>query len=72
MPYADEWKDTRRAFTQHFKASAVVRYRPIEVRRARELLLQLMHKPDEFASLVRLYVLLIGPGPVSGVRRIRR
>ena len=54
MPYADEWKDTRRAFTQHFKQSAVAQYRPIETKRARELLLQLMHAPEDFASLVRL------------------
>ena len=53
MPYADEWKDTRRAFTQHFRAGAVAKYRPLEIKRTRELLVQILEAPDEFMGLVR-------------------
>ena len=54
MPYADEWKDSRRAFTQHFRANAVTKYRPLEIKRTRELLVQILEEPGEFMSLVRL------------------
>ena len=58
MPYAEEWKDTRRAFMQHFRQGTVAKYRHVEIRRTRELLSQLLETPEEFMSHIRLYVIV--------------
>ncbi|PSS06488.1 hypothetical protein PHLCEN_2v3717 [Hermanssonia centrifuga] len=54
MPYDDEWKDTRKAFTQHFRPTAAVKYRPIETQKTRELLRDLLETPQDFVELMRL------------------
>lgn len=54
MPYNDEWKDTRRAFTQHFRQGAVAKYHSVEIRHTRDLLLQLLDTPNDFMALIRL------------------
>ena len=54
MPYAQEWKDTRRAFSQHFRQTAVGQYRSVEIKHTRALLLELVERPDDFYDLIRL------------------
>lgn len=54
MPYAEEWKVTRKAFTQHFRQAAVAKYRPVEIKCTRELLLELLKTPEDFMAHIRL------------------
>lgn len=56
MPYADDWKLSRRLFTQHFRQQETPKYHGEEVRCARELLRDVLAEPAAFSDHVRLYV----------------
>lgn len=53
MPYKDDWKDSRKAFTQHFRLTVVPKYRDIEIKQSRQLILDLLETPHEFDALAR-------------------
>ncbi|KAH7884390.1 cytochrome P450 [Phlebopus sp. FC_14] len=50
LPYGNTWRLHRRLYHQAFRAEVAVRYRPMQVRRARQLLLDLQHKPDDYVE----------------------
>lgn len=58
MPYAQEWKDTRRAFSKHFRQTAAGQFRTVEIKHTRALLLDLVERPEDFYDLIRLYVVI--------------
>ncbi|PSR97714.1 hypothetical protein PHLCEN_2v4272 [Hermanssonia centrifuga] len=53
MPYGNEWKESRKIFTQYFRPTAAANYRPIETQKTRDLLLELLETPDDFMKLFR-------------------
>jgi cytochrome P450 len=54
MPYGDRWRAHRKMFHQSFQAGAVSTFHPQETEAARQLLLNLYHKPGDFISHFRL------------------
>ncbi|KAF8555769.1 cytochrome P450 [Imleria badia] len=49
-PYGGYWRLCRRIFQQTFHADATIRFRPMQLRRARQLIDNVIDKPDEYPS----------------------
>ncbi|KAF5329779.1 hypothetical protein D9619_009098 [Psilocybe cf. subviscida] len=52
-PYGSSWRRHRRAFNEHFRASAVQRYQPIQAQGTRAYLNKLLKSPQDFTSHLR-------------------
>ncbi|KAH7913274.1 cytochrome P450 [Hygrophoropsis aurantiaca] len=50
MPYNDLWRLHRRLFHQAFRADAAPSFRPIQMRKSHQLLLNILSTPDNFAA----------------------
>ncbi|KAH7884320.1 cytochrome P450 [Phlebopus sp. FC_14] len=50
IPYGDHWRLCRRIFHQTFRAEAAVSFRPMQLRRAREMVMNLIETPTEYFS----------------------
>ncbi|PPQ65419.1 hypothetical protein CVT24_011500 [Panaeolus cyanescens] len=48
LPHNQWWRRHRRAFHEHFHASAVAKYQPIQLRECRAFLHRLLNTPDDF------------------------
>ncbi|OAX34944.1 hypothetical protein K503DRAFT_672313, partial [Rhizopogon vinicolor AM-OR11-026] len=46
--YGDAWRKHRRIFHQAFRPEAAVIYRPMQLRKAHQLLLELLHDPGNY------------------------
>ncbi|KAG2135029.1 cytochrome P450 [Suillus cothurnatus] len=59
--YGDEWRLCRRLFHQTFRPQSAVKFRPIQIRRAREMVVNLIDDPqhyhDHFATFTLSYVM---------------
>ncbi|KZT22559.1 cytochrome P450 [Neolentinus lepideus HHB14362 ss-1] len=53
MPYGSEWRTYRRLFHQVFRADNIVDYFPAMAEKSRELLVRLLHRPDDFMKHVQ-------------------
>ena len=49
-PYGEFWRLCRRIFQQTFRANAAVSFRPMQLRKARQLILSIIDDPDEHPS----------------------
>ena len=49
-PYGEYWRLCRRIFQQTFRANVIASFRPIQLRGARQLMTNMMDKPDEYPS----------------------
>ncbi|KAH7928976.1 cytochrome P450 [Leucogyrophana mollusca] len=52
-PYGPEWRARRRLFHQAFRADAALEYRPMQLRRSRMLLLDLLESPQRYAMHIQ-------------------
>ncbi|OJA09014.1 hypothetical protein AZE42_07395 [Rhizopogon vesiculosus] len=50
MGYNDEWRLNRRLFHQSFRPESALRFRPMQIRRAREMVLNLIDDPQHYHS----------------------
>lgn len=48
LPYGPWWRRNRRVFNEHFRASALGKYQPIQARETRVFLNRLLQSPDGF------------------------
>ncbi|KAI6001137.1 cytochrome P450 [Pisolithus marmoratus] len=55
ISYSNRWRLHRRLFHQAFRAEASLSYRPIQMRKARELLLNLLEAPADFPAHFKTY-----------------
>ena len=53
MGYGDSWRERRRVFHQYFHPNAILNYRPLELKVARQLLSRLIETPDDFMIHLR-------------------
>ncbi|PSS38121.1 hypothetical protein PHLCEN_2v28 [Hermanssonia centrifuga] len=53
MQYGERWRESRRAFHQHFHPGVIPKYYPRTVKGVRELLLRLLETPDDFMGHMR-------------------
>ncbi|KAG9318319.1 cytochrome P450 [Chiua virens] len=49
-PYGDQWRFQRRLFHQTFRAEASLAFRPIQLRKARQLVLDILRAPRDFSK----------------------
>ncbi|KAF9223708.1 cytochrome P450 [Gyrodon lividus] len=50
LPYGSTWRLHRRLYHQAFRADAAVQYRPMQVRKARQLLVDLLKSPEDYVT----------------------
>jgi len=50
MGYNDEWRLNRRLFHQTFRRESALKFRPMQIRRAREMILNLIDDPQHYYS----------------------
>ncbi|KAG1719246.1 cytochrome P450 [Suillus paluster] len=48
IAYGDEWRLSRRLFHQTFRPESAVKFRPIQMRRAREMIVNLIDEPQHY------------------------
>jgi len=48
LPYGQKWRTHRRAFHQMFHANAVLKYRPVQLSKIRDLLRNFAEDPKDF------------------------
>ncbi|KAF9228919.1 cytochrome P450 [Gyrodon lividus] len=48
-PYGDHWRLCRRIFHQTFRDEAIFTFRPMQLRRARQLIVNMIDEPDQYA-----------------------
>lgn len=53
MGYGQRWKEHRRMFHHHFNHDAVQNYKPVQERRARQFIKELLAHPEQYAQLTR-------------------
>ncbi|KIJ69606.1 hypothetical protein HYDPIDRAFT_145813 [Hydnomerulius pinastri MD-312] len=49
-PYGDRWRSQRRMFHQVFRADAAVAFHPVQLQKARQLVLDLLNSPGDYAT----------------------
>ncbi|KIJ12558.1 hypothetical protein PAXINDRAFT_14638 [Paxillus involutus ATCC 200175] len=49
-PYGDHWRLCRRIFHQTFRADSAATFRPLELRTARQIIVNMIDDPDQYAS----------------------
>ena len=47
-PYGDRWRSQRRLFHQAFRAEAALAFRPIQLRKTRQLVLDILNAPHDY------------------------
>ncbi|KAI6099770.1 cytochrome P450 [Pisolithus sp. B1] len=55
IPYSNRWRLHRRLFHQAFRAEAALSYRPMQIRKSRDLLLNLLEAPADFTAHFKTY-----------------
>ncbi|KAG2069074.1 cytochrome P450 [Suillus decipiens] len=50
MRYSDEWRRCRRLFQQTFRPDSALKFRPMQIRRAREMIVNLIDDPQHYHS----------------------
>lgn len=50
LPYGDRWRLHRRLFHQAFHLNAVASFRPIQLRKAHDLIMHLVSRPHDFSA----------------------
>ncbi|EGN99054.1 hypothetical protein SERLA73DRAFT_54230 [Serpula lacrymans var. lacrymans S7.3] len=50
LNYGDTWRQHRRVYHQAFRAEAASKYRPLQMRKVHQLLINLLEAPDAFAT----------------------
>ncbi|KIJ67131.1 hypothetical protein HYDPIDRAFT_128765 [Hydnomerulius pinastri MD-312] len=55
LPYSDEWRLHRRIFQQVLRAEGVAAHRPMQIRRARELIVNMLEAPSDYAQHFRMH-----------------
>lgn len=55
IPYNNRWRLHRRLFHQAFRAEAALSYRPMQMRKSRDLLLNLLEAPADFPAHFKTY-----------------
>jgi hypothetical protein len=50
MGYNDEWRLNRRLFNQTFRAESALKFRSMQISRAREMILNLIEDPQQYYS----------------------
>jgi len=50
MGYGDEWRLSRRILHQTFRPLSALKFRPMQMRRARELIVKLIDDPQEYSA----------------------
>jgi cytochrome P450 len=58
MPYGQKWRTHRRAFHQMFRADAVLKYRPMQLSKVRDLLRNFAEDPKDFREHLRTSAIL--------------
>jgi hypothetical protein len=48
--YDDEWRLSRRLFHQTFRPDSALKFRPMQIKRARELVVNLIDDPQHYYS----------------------
>ena len=57
-PYGDKWRSQRKIFHQAFRAEAAIAYRPVQLKKARQLILDILREPHDFVKHIQRRVLL--------------
>lgn len=53
LPYGHWWRRHRRVFNEHFRASVVSKYQPVQAREIRAFLNRLLQSPERFVLHIR-------------------
>ncbi|KAG8212991.1 cytochrome P450 [Butyriboletus roseoflavus] len=72
VPYSDRWRLHRRLFHQAFRPEAVLDYHPIQVQKARDLVLNLLETPESYAAHIQTHSTSIIMSVVYGYETARR
>ncbi|KIJ12554.1 hypothetical protein PAXINDRAFT_82676, partial [Paxillus involutus ATCC 200175] len=46
--YGDHWRLCRRIFHQTFRANSAITFRPMQIRRARQMIVNMIDEPDQY------------------------
>uniref|UniRef100_A0A8H8CI81 Cytochrome P450 n=1 Tax=Psilocybe cubensis TaxID=181762 RepID=A0A8H8CI81_PSICU len=55
MPYGEEWRQHRKICHQNFNVQAARQYQPVQAKKVRNLLLNLLEKPEQFKDHSKLF-----------------
>lgn len=55
VPYSDRWRLHRRLFHQAFRPEAAINYHPLQLRKARELVMNLLELPNDFCAHIQTH-----------------
>jgi cytochrome P450 len=68
MAYGDEWRFSRRLFHQTFRPGSVLKFRPMVIERAREMIINLIDDPHHYHSHFATFSLSVGMSVTYGYR----
>ncbi|KAF9233443.1 cytochrome P450 [Melanogaster broomeanus] len=54
-PYGDKWRSQRRMFHQVFRADAALAFHPLQLRKARQLISDLLKSPNDYAMHIQRF-----------------
>ncbi|KAI9566797.1 cytochrome P450 [Boletus coccyginus] len=72
VPYSDRWRLHRRLFHQAFRPEAVLDYQPVQLQKARELILNLLETPENYIAHVQTHSTSIIMAVIYGYETARR
>ncbi|KAF9236886.1 cytochrome P450 [Melanogaster broomeanus] len=58
QPYGEQWRLSRKLFHQFFRAEASVEYHPVQLQKARQLVLDLIKDPSDYPNHLQRHALL--------------
>ncbi|KAG9318013.1 cytochrome P450 [Chiua virens] len=54
-PYSDHWRTQRRIFHQAFRAEATLAFRPVQLKKARQLILDILSTPRDYPAHIQRF-----------------
>ncbi|KAF9241404.1 cytochrome P450 [Melanogaster broomeanus] len=63
-PYGDQWRLARRIFHQTFRVDAALMFRPMQLRRARQLIVNMIEDPDQYPLHYSTFFIAVGMSAV--------
>ncbi|KAG2749411.1 cytochrome P450 [Suillus brevipes Sb2] len=64
--YSDEWRRCRRLFRQTFRPDSAIKFRPMQLRRARELIVNLIDDPQHYHRHFATFTSSVGMSSIYG------
>ncbi|KAG2364420.1 cytochrome P450 [Suillus spraguei] len=72
MGYVDEWRRCRRLFHQTFRPDSVLKFRPLQIKQAREMIVNLIDDPEHYHSHFATFSSSVGLSVTYGYQTVPR